>query len=66
MALEELRRQIDTLSADAQTLVLLLTRMLEEGRTLAQNPGAKVNWRWVEEATTNLQNYARELLRSNL
>jgi len=64
MALEDLRQQIEVLSAAARTLILLLTQMREEGRNLAQRPGAKVNWQWVDQALTNTENYAGELDKS--
>jgi hypothetical protein len=64
MALEDLKQQIVALSAEARTLVQLLARMEDEGRTLAQRPGAKVNWRWVEQAAANVRAYTEELDKS--
>lgn len=64
MVTDELKQQIDALSAEAKAMVQLLTRMRDEGRTMAQRPGAKVNWQWVDQAVTNLQNYSASLDKS--
>lgn len=61
MSVLELKRSIAELQSSGSALIDVLTRVRDEGRTIADRGNKDVNWKWVEQALANIRAYQKEL-----